>query len=286
MLEKQAILQSMIQSENIKSKFFVLVTIIFIFVGQYGAVAANNAMLLKEPEEPTLFELAIFAFFRIQGMAPDYEHWITGRKYYDSVPEELKEEYLLQKSIELGNQFSNYNMEEDLLVIETEVVAELKAPNADEDQAAVFSFRFPEDDRTKPFNPVFAFSYGPDVIALKVRELEFYSNMKLSQTQFERMAKKLPYPTDQEFPAVLHLRVKPYSADTKKPAMNPDETKQYIMNGKIGFIRCIQKDYFTQKEVELWDYLSPWHKEIYERKIREAENPEEQYPHPYDLFKD
>gem|GEM_PF-1569708 len=276
----------MIRPRNIKSKFFVFLTVILIFTGVNSASvpAANDVMLLKEPEPPGLFELAVFGFFRLGGMAPDYDHWIKSRKYYASVPDELKEEYFLQKSIELGAQFSNYNLDEDLLVIETEVIAELKA--ATEEGKAVFSFRFPDDDKSKPFNPVFAFSYGPDVIALKVIDLKFFSHMELSESQFKRMESKLDYSSDQEFPAILHLRVKPHFADHKKPVLSPDKTKQYIMEGKVGYVNCVQEDYFTHKKVELWDYVAPWYKEIYERLIREAENPEGQYPHPYDLFKD
>lgn len=276
---------SMICPRNIKSKFFVLLTVIIIFTGLNSASSANDNMLLKEPEEPTLFELAIFGFFRLGGLAPDYDHWIKGKKYYESIPEELRSEYFLQKSIELGAQFSNYDLDEDLLVIETEVIAELTAPT--EDEEAIFSFRFPDDDKSTPFNPVFAFAYGPDVIALKVTDLEFFSNMKLSDSQFKRMDNKLDYSSDQEFPATLLLRVKPDYADHDKHVANPgDDTIQYIMEGKVGYVNCIQEDYSSSKKVELWDYIAPWYKEIYERQIREAENPEGQYPHPYDLFKD
>ena len=274
----------MINDNKFKTKF--LLVILFLSITSVSLAASDELLQWEEwsKEELTIYEIAVFGFFRLAGKAPDYEYWVTSKKYYDSVPEELKEDYLMKEEMRLGTKFGLYELEEDLLQIQTEVIAELTPPS--EEEKGKFTFRFPEDNKTDSFKPAFAFSYGKDVIAISVDELVHFSDMKLSQTQYDRMLEKAPYPDD-KFPVIVNIHIQPLSANYENPYINSEtDSKQYVMHGKIGYIECIYQDYTKGGDVKLWDYLAPWHAEVFIRKKMAAENPENQYPHPYDLFKD
>ena len=165
----------MIQPSGIKSKYFVVHLCALVIIASYSFCSFAFAAEQVDEEKPTVFELAVFGFFRAADKAPDYERWIKSYSNYQTLDEFQQKKYLLNETLRLGRLFSNYNQEEDLLEINTDVMALLKPPEGEENPS--FSFRFPEDTKEMPFNPVFAFSYSDDIIALRVKELSFFSEI-------------------------------------------------------------------------------------------------------------
>ncbi len=251
--------------------FFSLVFILAVSSYAQEKITENDLKISQK-------EKAVLGFFRLAGVAPDYETWIkAGNGYQEIENDKEKQKFLIAESLRLGQNYSLYNPAKELLEFNTEVIASYSAPR--DGKSAFFHFKFP--DQTEDFIPVFEFPYGDNSIALVLNRFAEFSTLPLTLEQFEKISKAMPY-EDEEYSAKLSLEVRLTQADMEKPIIRQGRY-QWMMLGEIAHIRCQIIDPTTLRLSKLWDYVAPWYeKEYYVQTIPE----EQKYPHPYDLFKD
>lgn len=227
-------------------------------------------------------ERAVFAYFRLKGTAPDYEEWVLSSASYKETPKEQQKKFFIRENLRLGYGYGNFDINKDVLEISTEVYARLIPPS--EDKGAVFEFRFPNLDSRYEI-PSFSFPYGKHEVTLIVEELEGFADMRLSGTQFESIKKKVPK-TDEEFMTTIEVHVRPSSIEENEDDLSKPRSDRggevFLMGGDVAYLKCRIDDFFSGKELKIWDYVAEW----YEAEYREKTMPEEQkYPHPYDALK-
>ena len=231
--------------------------------------------------ETTQSEDAVFAFFRVANVPPDYDEWIKGSHTYMSLPLSEQNNYLLQETLRLGHGYAEYNPERDLLKVDVPVVAKLIPPK--DNKKARFIFEFIHNDN-KSFTPTFAYPYGPHTINMVINKLALFSNFSLTEKQYLSIKERLSrYEEGEEMDVLLKLRIKIVQADYNSPISMGDSGLMWLMVGEIGYLSCVQDSFFGTDKIQLWDYLAPWYEEQYNEENRSEE---EKYPHPYDLYKD
>jgi len=221
-------------------------------------------------------EKAVIAFFHMAEKAPDYENWIKSSAFYKATADEIKEEVLIQEWLRLDRGYGHYEINKDILEISALVIAQYSAPQ--EDKPARFTFSFP--NRKEGITPIFSYPYGKEWVSMIIRNLNTFTNISLTEAQYERIRKVLP--EDEPFHEVeLIVHTRPTEADHKTPTKIYGE-KSWIMVSDIAFIQCSAISHLTGKTIPLWNYIAPW----YEKQYNEKQIPEElKYPHPYDIHK-
>ena len=220
---------------------------------------------------------AVFAFFRAAKSAPDFDTWIKNGERYKASPKENRKTFLIKEKLRLGYGFGRYDNNTDLLELKINVLVKY-IPKTETDQPRiVFSIPSLGQDEVPTFN----YPYGDDFISLIVKKLQLFSNLQLNEIQNNSLVKKVPYEND-IFDATLKVNVRIDKADTDKP-IEIGKINQWVMLGRIAYLKCDIDQHYNGSEYTLWDYIAPW----YEEEFRIKNMPEElKYPHPYDLLKD
>lgn len=222
-------------------------------------------------------ERAVFAFFRAANISPDYDHWITSSSHYIDLPLSKQGGHLLKETLRLGHGYGNYDQDNDILEITTNVIAKYVSAEGEEQPSIIFKFF----DQTDAYVPSFNYAYANDTISLIVNNLAGFSSIPLTQEHSESLLAKIPF-KDDYFDAVLTMHVRASSADVDHPVEN-EGSMQWVMVGDIAYLKCDIAPRYNAEISVLWDYVAEW----YEESFRIKNMPEEEkYPHPYDLFKD
>lgn len=223
-------------------------------------------------------ERAVFAFFRAAEVPPDYDFWLKSTPAFEELKsDKQKEDYMIKEMLRLGRGYGEFDVNKDLLELKTNIISRYHP--ASDTKPARITFRF--FALTSNNTPTFNYSFGSGALSLILNRLDYFSDLKLSEAEDAGVSQKVPYAND-DFDATLFIHARVERADYENKIL---QGSRFIwpMFGKIGFIKCVYKSPYTQKEEVLWDYLAPWYEEQYNL----ANMPEEQkYPHPYDLFKD
>ncbi len=252
---------------RINYKYVPVIFLLFVFIAIPVSFADSYGGAIKT----TPVERAVFGYFRAVGSVPDYEFWIKTGDNYPYIADDQKANYLYQETLRLGQGYSHYNPNENLLELSMEVVVIYKP--ATETEKAHISFEFFEGDES--YIPSFDYPYGRDAISLVVNQLAFFADMELEEAQEKAISEKVPMQNDY-FEATLTIHVRPSDQSSKRP-IDDEETRKWLMIGEVAYIKC------EAQGQALWDYSAPWYAEI----LHEKNMPdEEKYPHPYDLFKD
>ncbi len=253
----------------------ILIFFIFIFISAVPLV--NKTWAAYDNTHISIREKGVFAFFKLAGTPPDFEHMIKDTQKYKSLPDADKEEYFINESIRLGTGYGRFDLEKDLLHIET--IVSIRYTNPTEDKPAHFSFQFP--NHNKDYIPTFSYPYAKkEWISLIINKLALFSDFPLKEKDYELISKHLTSP-DYSYDAMLTIDVKPAKADYSSP-IKIGNIKQWIMIGEIAYMKCEVESEKTGTMQQLWYYVAPWYKEEYERMMM----PEDmKYPHPYDLKK-
>ena len=217
---------------------------------------------------------AVFGYFNAIGSVPDYDFWIRSESGFGYIPERERTDYVVERTLELGNAYSAYDPDKDLIELHTDVIVKHSSGSEEKKPHIVFEF-FESSDSS--YIPSFDFRYGVDTIALVVNELAVFSDMELEQAQNAAIAEKVPL-SDDYFNAKLTIHVRPSRASSSTPIVEEGHRK-WVMVGDIAYIKCRA----SSNGETLWDYTAPWYEEI---KKQETMTDAEKYPHPYDLFKD
>lgn len=223
-------------------------------------------------------ERAVFAFFRASEVPPDYDFWLKSTTaYQEMTSDKKKQELMIKEMLRLGRGYGEFDVTKDLLELKTNIVSRYY-PATEEEQARIkFKFFGLGTGNTPTFN----YPYGAGSLSLILNRLDYFSDLELSEEEDAGVSQKVPY-TDDDFDATLYIHARVERADYENKIL---QNGRFIwpMFGKIGFIKCVYKSAYSQKEEVLWEYLAPWYEEQYNL----AQAPEEsKYPHPYDLFKD
>ncbi len=252
---------------------------IFLLYISFSILAFASSAVAKPPHElrVTPKEQAVFAFFRALNSSPDYDYWIKSKSTYKSLPSKSQERYLLNETLRLGGGFGSFDQDIDLLELKINVSA-IYIPAKDGVKPRVLFEFF---NNSKNYTPTFNYPYGDEVLSLIINRLELYSDMLLNEKQNAAVLKKIPY-QDKFFDAALTIHVRVDKANYKKPIAK-DPVVQWLMIGEIAYLKCDVISYETGRKYMLWDYVAPWHKEVFRMKNMTEE---EKYPHPFDLFKD
>lgn len=242
-----------------------------VFIYAYPVMASINKNQVTKKEQ------AVFAFFRALGSAPDYDYWIKSKPTYKSLPTKNQENYLLNETLRLGGGYGSFDQDIDLLELKINVSA-IYSPAVDGKKPRIL-FEFFKSSRN--YTPTFNYPYGDEILSLVINKLALYSDMELNEKQNEAVLKKIPY-EDKYFDATLIVHVRVDKANYKKP-IKTKPVKQWLMVGEIAYLRCDVSSYETGRKYMLWDYVAPWHEEVFRMKNMPEEG---KYPHPFDLFKD
>lgn len=223
-------------------------------------------------------ETAVIAFFRLAGVAPDYEAWITeGSAYQAFETTKEQEKFLVSEALRLGQGYSQYNPSKSVLEFKTSVIARYTPPEGG--KPAKFHFKFPE--QSDDYIPVFEYPYGKNSIALVVNRFADFSTLPLTKEQYTKVKTFMPF-QDEEYTAKLSMSIRPTRADIDRPLVNKN-INQWMMLGEVAYMRCQIVDPTNLQQTQVWEFVAPW----YEKEFKEKETPEEtKYPSPFDLFKD
>lgn len=255
------------------TKFLLIISLCVFFAPTIYAQTEEEDPSLKTSGE----EQAIFAYFKLLNKSPDYERWISFNPVYKGLSGKKQEKFFIQENLRLGRGFGMYDIEHDPLVISIDVDAKILPPT--DDAPAKFNMEFLGVNMDEKQLPSFGFAYGPEEqIILVVFELAKLSEITLNANQFASISEK----TDEFnsfFPAKLTLHIRPHEADDKNPVKSPEDKLLWLMSGKIAYMRCSYDDLrHREYDKQLWDYVAPWYKDIYDEKnISE----EEKYPDPF-----
>lgn len=257
-----------------KNKFLIL---LLIFLCCFSSLVYALDTASTSYDRTTQREMGVFAFFNLGGSLPDYEHWVRGSQHYQGLPEDDKEDFLINETIRLGTGFGKYNSQTSTLHIETAVLVHYTPPK--DDKSAVIYFEFP--DQNVEYIPTFSYPYGDkEWVSLIINRLALFSKIPLTHEHYEKITKDLTYDGVQ-YEAILTIEVRPTQADHSKP-IKIGNMKQWIMIGEIAYMKCEVESDVTGKTVQLWDFVAPWYAEEYKQKNL----PEDlKYPHPFDLKK-
>lgn len=251
---------------------FLLIILLCLFFAPIAHAQEDDPSLKTTGEEQ-----AIFAYFKLLNKSPDYERWISFNPTYKALSGKKQEKFLIQENLRLGRGFGLYDIEHDPLIITIDVNAQILPPT--EDAPAKFNMEFLGVNIDDNQLPSFAFPYGSEEqIVLVVFELAKLSGITLNAKQFASISEK----TDEFnsfFPAKLTLHIRPHEADGETPVQSHDDQLLWLMSGKIAYMRCSFDDLRSREyDKQLWDYVAPWYKDIYDEKnIPE----EEKYPDPF-----
>ena len=241
----------------------------------FCATDANAKVYYETKTSPQ--ERAVFAFFRAADSAPNYDYWIKSSSRYKDLLQSKQNNYLLKETLRLGYGYGDYNQDNDLLEITTNVLVKYISAEGEEQPRIIFKFF----DQSDAYVPSFNYSYANDIISMVINNLAGFSNIPLTQELSESLLSKIPF-KDDFFDAVLTVHVRVSKADIDKPIENED-FRQWVMVGDIAYLKCDMSPRYASEISVLWDYVAPW----YEESFRIKNMPEEEkYPHPYDLFKD
>ena len=222
-------------------------------------------------------EQAVFAFFRAANVPPDFESWISSKLEYKVLPEQKKENFMIKEMLRLGRGYGMYDINTDLIEIEVNVIARYFEAEDDKPARITYRFRNVNEETTPTFN----YRFADGVISMIIARLDYFSDIELNDDKNQAVREKIPY-EDDEFDVTLQIHARVARADYEVPLMT-NGIKQWIMLSEIAYIKCEVDSHFTQQSYILWDYVAPWHEDVFRIKNMPEE---EKYPHPYDLFKD
>lgn len=266
-----------------RATFFLFLTIFAVLSGITSSCLARDFSYEKEEEEEqkvTGEEKAVFAYFKLGKKSPDYEKWIQSSSGYKNTSEGKKIQYLLQESLRLDAGFGNYNLSEDPLIISLDVMVKITSP--DKDNKSFLYTEFSGIDMSNDQIPSFNFPYADESVVLVVFEITRLGEMPLTPKQVENMTKQTDE-KDSYFPAKLDLHIIPSEADHQTPVISDTGKIMWLMSGKIAYMRCSFDDMLHNVlDRQLWDYVAPWYKEIYDEKNKPKEI---QYPDPFENLK-
>ena len=256
-------------------KLFYIVILSFAFLPVQANAYTDDG---GDVPKATGAEKAVFAYFRLANKAPDYEKWISDQNTYKGLDDTGKEEFLISESLRLGQAFGQYDLDYDPLILHVPVTSTVVS--AKDGNPPYFLTEFVNLDENQDV-PSFNFDYGDDKIALIINGLKIFHKMPLTDEQYALMKEKAGA-SDESFPAMLEIHVRPTEADHNRALIDRNGTQIWLMAGKIAYLKCSFQDIYNSSEVKLWDYVAPWYQDIF----KEKNTPEEEkYPSPFDLYK-
>lgn len=262
----------------IKVRLFLCFLLIFTFSVGFNFLALPvHADSGRGLDKFSAQENAVFAFFRAANTPPDYDFWIKSSWQYETRDKSEQQRYLINEMLRLGRGFGDYDHTKDVIVLYVDAMTQFH-PAKDGEKARI-SFRL-NGVRGNEI-PTFDFPFGDGYISLIIRNLDKFRDLPLSEEKAKAISKMVPY-DDDEFNTTMEVHVQVKDAEYGDPIKVNGRFK-WLMGGEVAYIKCDVDDFFAGINKMLWDYVAPWYQEQYD--IVNA--PEvEQYPHPYDLFKD
>ncbi len=257
----------------LKKKILFYIILPLLILMQVIPADASNSFTTRVTSK----EKAVFAFFRALGTSPDYEYWISSKHTYNTLSPREQENYLLQETMRLGGGYGLYDQDIDLLELKINVLAKY-IPSVDGKKPRILFNFF---DTSKEYTPTFNYPYGKDTLSLVINRLAMFSNMSLNETQNAAILSKIPY-ENEDFEATLVVHVRISKVNYKHP-VTTSPNNHWLMVGEVAYLKCNVRSYEGNEEHMLWDYVAPWHEEIFRIKNTPEE---EKYPHPFDLYKD
>lgn len=260
-----------------RKNFFCSLFFLILFAGfgffSTSALAQDHDILEKFPPE----EKAIFAFFRAANTPPDYDFWIKSSWQYENRKPSEQQKYLINEMLRLGQGFAEYDNTKHVIVLYIDAMT--KYHKAEDGKSARISFRL-NGVRGNEI-PTFDFPFGDGFVSLIIRNLDAFRDLPLSEKKAEAISKLIPY-DDDEFNTTMEVHVQVKNAEYGEPIKVNGRFK-WLMGGEVAYIRCDANDFFSGRNEMLWDYVASWYQEQYTLLTSPKQ---EQYPHPYDLFKD
>lgn len=205
---------------------------------------------LAQNKEVSESDKAIFAFFKLASLTPDYDQWIRNSEKYITSAEDptLQRDIYEIESLRLKWGFGTYNPEQDFIKIRTPVKLALNTARKPQ-----LAFIFPGNISGSV--PYFPFPYGNEAVALIVGDLENFMRIDLSPEEFEKISSLIA--PGQAYDAQLSLRVRPVSADGATP-LKLDGMDQWLLMGETGYLEILYAPQ-GQSETALWAYTAPWY---------------------------
>ena len=84
-------------------------------------------------------EKVVFSYYRVGGVTPNFDDWIKDSRTYSALPENRREDYLLQEQLRLGRGFGAHDADTALLNIEAPVFVKFMVDENGE-QRVLFTF--------------------------------------------------------------------------------------------------------------------------------------------------
>lgn len=199
-------------------------------------------------------EKAVFAFHALSNSEPNFTEWIEESAPYKTAPPEYKDEVFEKEALRLKWGMATYDVS-SYIKMDFEVITIVEP--AGKNKPAVLKLYFL--DEKEDYIPYFPFPFGDQWIALLVQGLEIFSRIPLHEKELAHIKTFMPQ-NNTPYPAMLHMEIKPISADGEKP-FQLDGVDQWLMMGDIASLRFDMKDEATKTDKTLWEYYAPWYEE-------------------------
>lgn len=263
---------------TIKKNLCLLIACLFICIfnsaGQDARAVDWQEYKISEKEK------VVFAFYNVRHKQPDYDFWITTGTKFDEVPVKLRERYLIDETLRLGQGYNQYDIDTETINIDAPVMMRYSSAQEGSDEKPVLSFRFLGANDT--YIPAFDFSLGRDTIALIANKIGLFSDLKLSEGQDALISEKIPQ-KDAIFSAKLQIRLRPTYINNSRTQRKSEGGMYWVLISEIAYIRCELETIGDEEAVILWDYVAPWYQNEFD--ALNLAKTDQQAPHPYDLYK-
>lgn len=210
-----------------------------------GAIAfpahAVVNVTIAEDEKP------IFAFFRLIERIPDFEYWVkNSSRYMKTTTKESRDFAYDSEMRRLQWGFGNYDEKKDFLKIRAPVDLSLSKDNAGNHRLHFTLVGFENSEF-----PFFPFSYGQMSVALLIKDLERFNNLKISDVNYKRVSAH--FEEQDHLRAYVKIRIRPLSADISEPIVI-DDTHFWGLSGDIAYF-----SYELEDAQRLVSYTAPWY---------------------------
>ena len=192
-------------------------------------------------------EKPIFAYFRLIERLPDFEYWVkNSSRYIKSTTEQSRDFAYDSEMKRLQWGFGTYDETKEFLRIRAPVELRLS-----KDEAGKHRLHFTLVGFENSEFPFFPFSYGQMSVALLIKDLDRFNNLKISDVNYSRVSSHFE---DQDvLRAYVKIRVRPLSADVSEPIVIDNE-HFWGLSGDIAYF-----SYELEDAQRLVSYTAPWY---------------------------
>lgn len=224
------------------------------------AVLASGGAEARLPKDQyTEMEKLGFAFYRLSGIPPDFETWISDSlAFFDTKPLE-KQQFVRNELQRLDQGFRDYTPLEDFIAIRTPI------------HATTFDFKSSDPAVMKlkiakkiaftikgmPDSHI-PFEIGKTWVAVVPQDYGRFMNLYLTGEQYNLLRNTVPgisrANSNVIFDGEMEMVLKPTGVDTEKPMkINGDD--MWLMGAEVASMIVWTKD----RKKTLWTYFAPWY---------------------------